>query len=439
MESKSNSKPVRKSGISTVAAIVLTAIIVGSAVGGAASYFSTISSDAIVAELRSQNEKTSSQIATAQSENGRLKVDVMALQDVNGRLNSQVSALSSDLRAMADAAGIPINNPEEMKKLSGERKVIEAAKQEGKVVIYQQTQTPGSSAFALRSAFETKYPQVTVEWVTGGATEITNRFLDDYKNAVRGGDVIVLGQQALFDILQKKESLAKYVPKDTEYLSADLKDKDGRWTSHNVVILGIGYNTKLVPKADAPKTYKDLLDPKWKGKIGVPDPKSAPILPALWKTMEKQFGEDYIRQLATQNIHYYRDINEATNKLIAGEISIYLNAGPVALEQSKAAGNPVDWVRLSDNTYISQLGWYGISANASHPNAARLFVDLIFSKEGQQILADGGNLVNMPGVRVPNPDLAVQGKKLIQIESVPDAERTAFLNAFSAKYGLKFP
>ena len=135
-------------------------------------------------------------------------------------------------------------------------------------------------------------------------------------------DVMVLGQAALFDILQKPESLAKYMPKDTEWLSADLKDKDGRWAASAILLNGIGYNTKLVPKADAPKGYQDLLDPKWSGKIGSADPKSAPAVAAQWKTLEKQFGENYIRQLAGQKIKYYASGVEALNKLVAGEISI---------------------------------------------------------------------------------------------------------------------
>jgi iron(III) transport system substrate-binding protein len=127
------------------------------------------------------------------------------------------------------------------------------------------------------------------------------------------------------------------------------------------------------------------------------------------------------------------------NKLVAGEISIYLNTLVGSTENARIAGNPVDWVRMSDNTYLGVFGRYGISANAPHPNAARLWIDFVFSKEGQQTLANAGQIANMPGIRVSNPDLAIQGKKLIQLERVSDAERADFLKAFSAKYGLQFP
>ena len=387
-------KKSSKSALSTTVAVILTAVIVGSVVGGATSYIFMSSTDSTVQEVR------------------------------------------ADVKAVADAIGVPVDKPDELKKLMDERKLIEAARQEGKLVVY--TQPAGTGLLNLRSAFERKYPQITVEFVTGTAAEVTNRFVSDYAKGTKAADVIVLGQAALFDILQKPESLAKYMPKDTEWLSADLKDKDGRWVSPSTVIWTIGYNTKLVPKADAPKSYRDLLDAKWAGKIGAVDPKTTISDAPTWKAMEKLFGEDFIRQLAAQRIKYYTGA-EALNKLAAGEISIFMNGGILALESRKIAGGPVDWVRMSDNTYLSQLAWYGISANALHPNAAKLWIDFVFSKEGQQISADGGNIVNMPGLRVSNPDLTIQGKKLIQLERISEAERADFLKAFSAKYDLGFP
>ena len=78
-----------------------------------------------------------------------------------------------------------------------------------------------------------------------------------------------------------------------------------------------------------------------------------------------------------------------------------------------------------------------MAANPPHPNAARLWIDFAFSKEGQQANADGGAIANMPGIRLANPDLAIQGKKLIQLERVENAE--TFLRSFSAKYPGLFP
>ncbi len=428
MESKSNSKPVRKSAIGTVAAIVLTAIIVGSVVGGAASYFSATRADAIVAEIKSQNDKTSSQIANALSENGRLKVDVMALQDENGKLKSQVSAVSSDLRAVADAAGIPINNPEELKKLMEERKVIEAAKQEGKVVVYSVADPVVRTA--LRGAFERRYPFVTVEYVgIPPSTTLGALFISEFDKGVKNADALMLGYGDLKPVMERRELLAKYVPKDIEWLSADLKDKEGRWVAYLPVILPIAYNTKLVPKDQAPKSLLDVVDPKWKGKIGIT--KSA--APDALILFEKLYGEGFIRQLLVeQNPRFYASVAETHDKLAAGEVAIIPNGVLSFIEPRKAAGQPVDWVRASDNTYPGNFAWAALAANAAHPNAARLWMDFLMSKEGNQVRADAGAPSNMPGIRIANPEAAPLGKKVTLAETRSEAERKAFLAKYPA-------
>ena len=101
-----------------------------------------------------------------------------------------------------------------------------------------------------------------MEWVPGsGAAETLRKFLNEYEKGVKSADGIWSGQAGLFEILQKPDSLAKYVPKDTGWLAADLKDKDGRWASANTVLYVIGYNTTLVPPAEAPMTTTSRLIP----------------------------------------------------------------------------------------------------------------------------------------------------------------------------------
>lgn len=156
--------------------------------------------------------------------------------------------------------------------------VIDGARREGKLVFYTNT---GAPLALLRSAFEKRYPFVTIELVTGTAAEVTKRFLNEFEKGVKSADVIALGQAALFDILQKPESLTEYLPRDSGWLAADLKDKDGKWASLSPQFLVIAYNTRLVPKAEAPRSYQDLLDRKWSGKIGFTLPTGAPEQAAI--------------------------------------------------------------------------------------------------------------------------------------------------------------
>ena len=130
-----NSSSVGKSPLSTTVAVIITAIIVGSVVGGATSYFFASRTDSTLQQVR------------------------------------------SDLRSVADAIAIPIDNPDAMKKLMEERKVIEAARQEGRLLFYSVANTPTNDA--MRAGFERKYPFITVEVVAGATLPIANRFIDE--------------------------------------------------------------------------------------------------------------------------------------------------------------------------------------------------------------------------------------------------------------------
>lgn len=355
-----------------------------------------------------------------------------------GAAGTMSAAQLGQLQSLADALGIPITNATAMKTLVDQRTVFDAAKKEGKLVIYTQTQTSDTAIFFLREAFERKYPEITVEFVMSSVSVVVNRFIDESSKGVKGADVIIQSQSSFVDILKNPDSLAKYVPVDSGWLPAALKEADGRWTSSSTAFYGIGYNTKLIAKADAPKNYADLLAPKWKGKIAMVDPKTSAVQAAVWKTMEKQYGEAFIRQLAGQNITFLVAA-DALSKLVSGEFPIYLNTLLSTFESSKIGGAAVDWIRQSDNITLTQPVCSGIAANAPHPNAAKLFSDFLISKEGQQIYADRGAIPNMAGLRLANPDLSTQGKKMVPLETVTDAERTAFLAAFQAKYSIGFP
>lgn len=152
--------------------------------------------------------------------------------------------------------------------------------------------------------------------------------------------------------------------------------------------------------------------------------------------MEKQFGGDFVRQLAAQKIEY---LATALTKLATGEISIAPNLTADSVEAGRLRGDPVDWARMDDNTYFANPAWIGMAANPPHPSAARLWISFWFSEQGQQALADGGSTVSMPDMRLSRPDLAIEEKKLIQLEGVADTERDAFLKSFSAKYPGLFP
>src|SRR5215468_1097942 len=142
---------------------------------------------------------------------------------------------------------------------------LEAAKKEGKVVWYTSLVLP--SAERVAKLFETAYPGIKVEVHRTGSQRILQRVMQELQANIKNVDVVHTSDAGHFVLLKDKKLLAKYVPAGVENFPPGFKDKDGYYYGLRATVNVIAYNTKLVPAAEAPKAWKDLLDPKWKGKL----------------------------------------------------------------------------------------------------------------------------------------------------------------------------
>ena len=146
------------------------------------------------------------------------------------------------------------------------RTLIEAAKKEGKVVWY--TSIDLKLAEKIGKAFEAKYPGVDVQVERTGAERVFQRIGQEYASNIHAVDVVNSSDAAHLVYWKDNGMLAPYVPEDVaKYYPAEHKDADGMFASFRVLLCVIAYNTNLVKKEEAPKSFADLLDPKWKGKI----------------------------------------------------------------------------------------------------------------------------------------------------------------------------
>src|ERR671938_1893311 len=144
--------------------------------------------------------------------------------------------------------------------------LIEAAKKEGKVVYYTSTDLP--VAEKLAKAFEAKYSGIKVLVERTGAERVFHRIGQEYASNIHAVDVVNSSDAAHFIVWKRDGVLAPYVPEDVAlHYRADQKDPGGLFASWRVWLCVIGYNTNLVKKEEAPKSFADLLDPKWSGKI----------------------------------------------------------------------------------------------------------------------------------------------------------------------------
>src|ERR671938_564506 len=178
--------------------------------------------------------------------------------------------------------------------------LIEAARKEGKVIYYTSTDLP--VAEKLAKAFEAKYPGIAVRVERTGAERVFQRIGQEYASRIHAVDVVQSSDAAHFIVWKRDGILAPYVPEDVaRHYPAEHRDPDGQFASFRVWLSIIAYNTSLVKAEDAPKSFADLLDPKWKGKIVKAHPGySGTIMTATYQ-MQRDLGWGYFEKLAKQN------------------------------------------------------------------------------------------------------------------------------------------
>ncbi|MEA2874928.1 MAG: iron(III) transport system substrate-binding protein [Hyphomicrobiales bacterium] len=268
--------------------------------------------------------------------------------------------------------------------------LIEAAKKEGKVVWYTSVDLPLSEK--VGKAFEAKYPGISVRVERSGAERVFQRIGQEYSSKIYAVDVVNSSDAAHMIVWKRDGWLAPYVPEDVaKHYPADHKDPDGQFASFRVTLSVIAYNTNLVKREDAPKSFADLLDPKWAGKIMKAHPGySGTILTATYQ-MSRDLGWEYFEKLAKQRVMQLQSASDPPKKLSLGERAIMADGTEYLVLQQKEAGNPVEPVYATEGTPLI-VGPNAIFKNAPNPNAARLFQSFSFSPECQQLIIDVGGM-----------------------------------------------
>ena len=276
--------------------------------------------------------------------------------------------------------------------------LIEAAKKEGKVIYYTSTDLP--VAEKLAKAFEAKYPGIAVRVERTGAERVFQRIGQEYQSRIYAVDVVNSSDAAHLIVWKRDGILQPYVPEDiAKFYPPEHKDADGQFASFRVWLSVIGYNTNLVKAEDAPKSFADLLDPKWVGKIVKAHPGySGTIMTATYQ-MQRDLGWEFFEKLAKQRIMQVQSSADPPKKLALGERAVMADGNEYNLFQMKEGGQPVEIVYPTEGAPLI-IGPNAIFKAAPNPNAARLFQNFSFSPEAQQLIIDTGGLRSMhPGTK----------------------------------------
>lgn len=289
--------------------------------------------------------------------------------------------------------------------------LIDAARKEGSVVWYS-TLIVNQIVRPMSAAFEAKYPGIKVEYSRASSSDVALKIANEAR-ARRVQSDLFDGSNTVF-LLRDPRLVASYTPEAAKDWPAELKSKDGTWTGMNLFYWTAAYNTNLVKPTEAPKTYADLLDPKWKGKIAVLDMTRSGTGSNQAAMMEGQFGQAFVdKLLVDQQPVVSTSRRQLTDWTARGTYPISIGAEDGEIERLQAQGLPVDTIYSLDDMPGSVSGGNVLSLmdKAPNPNAARVFVNWMASKEGVEIY---GRALKMVPAR---SDIAAE--KFMPAEAIP--------------------
>jgi iron(III) transport system substrate-binding protein len=291
---------------------------------------------------------------------------------------------------------------------------VEAAKKEGKVVWYTSLALP--TAEKIAKLFEAAYPGVKVEVHRTGSQRILQRVMQELQANLKLVDVIHTSDAGHFVLLKEKKLLMKYAPPGVDAFPAGFKDKDGYYFTLRATVNVIAYNTKLVPAAEAPKGWKDLLDPKWRGKMVTAHPGYSGVISTHVLALVQLYGWDYFKQLAQNKLMLVQSAVDPAGVVASGERQVAVDGGDYYYYQMKKKGNPIEVVYPKEGVPLVSSP-SAIASFAPHPNAAKLFTDFTFTRELQQVMADSEGLyTGHPEVKYPADKPKLSDLKLLTVD-----------------------
>src|ERR1700723_547641 len=291
--------------------------------------------------------------------------------------------------------------------------LIEAAKKEGQVIYYTSVDLP--VAEKLAKTFEATYSGISVRVERTGAERVFQRIGQEYSSNIHAVDVVNSSDAAHFIVWKRDGSVESYVPEDVEkFYAPQYRDADGQFASWRVWLSIIAYNTGMVKADDAPKSFADLLDPRWKGKIVKGHPGySGTIMTATYQ-LQRDLGWPWFEQLAKQNVMQVQSSADPPKKLELGERAIMADGNEYNILQLREGGRPVAPVYATEGSPMI-IGPNGIFKGAPNPSAAKLFQSFCFSREAQQLIIDVGGLRSVhPQTREKQGWLALKDIKTLK-------------------------
>ncbi len=279
-----------------------------------------------------------------------------------------------------------------------EQTLFEAAKKEKPITVYTAHYNT-EEAQSLCTAFEKKYAGLKCNFVRTTAQVAFQRLQQDIQANAPVASVFSSTDVSHYPELKKKGLLLAYRPQNVAGMVDSLKeynDKDGTYWVTAAALMLLTYNTQLVAEKDAPKNWTDLLDPKWKGKVSIGHPAFSGYVGTWVVLMQKLYGWDYFVKLEKNQPQIGRSVNDTVTMLNSKER--WVAAGPEATTLlSKDKGNPLAVVYPTDGALL-MVSPSAVPTNAPSPNAGKLYMEFLLSKEAAEVQVKSHSLSVVKGV-----------------------------------------
>jgi iron(III) transport system substrate-binding protein len=280
--------------------------------------------------------------------------------------------------------------------------LIEGAKKEGQLTLYD-----SHTWFKTYvKEFEKKYPFITVSEWRNDSKNVLRRAIEEFNSGRAIADVIETTSEGM-GIMKRDGVFQEFFTPEARHYPDDVKSKGKNglyYLGDRETYNSLGFNTSLVSVNDAPKSLKELLDPKWKGKMSIVSTSTG----VRWiGSVLNTMGREFLDKMAEQELKVQDMSGAALCGLVAsGEVPLSPTIFDADVIVAKQKGAPIEWRPL--DPVVATVGYSGLPAKAPHPYAALLFLDYVHSKEGQQLMMKGG-------LWSPRPDIGTREQKFKKV------------------------
>jgi iron(III) transport system substrate-binding protein len=326
-------------------------------------------------------------------------------------------AAASPAAKPAAAADAPAPGGLEPALATASQQYYDKAKTEGKLTAYG---VGDRAQFEpVKEAFQKRFPGIEVEGVDQRGRESREKVFAEQRGRNFVADIVISGFTTQQELIEAG-FVESYKSPQTDQVIPELATAAGDLNSRSITIFTPMINTNLIPAGQEPKNWNDVLDPKWRGKIAMDDPRGSGPGGTILSPMELMFGLDWSQKLAEQKPFFATQAGPLVAGTVRGEYAMFLSANQTDIINQRKAGAPVKQLRLAEGVGITQISM-ALIKNAPHPNAAKLWIEWNLSEEGQKALASVGLGPVRKGVTASEPESTLGNTAILPRDDTPEA------------------